>query len=306
VTDDSKNKATQLDALIGIIVKYTGLAAAPAQIEEVRHNLEQALAATPGSLTLVLPAFPFKSVNTAEKVSGPDPDFGEAVALKTLNRLCEELAAVLPVTLRIVSDGHVFNDILGVPDEGVDAYFSRLKAMNTSPHIEFCRLKDLMGQDAPIGDLRAQLVRDFAENMEDVCKKLLSNEGDLSLYRGMKHFMEEEVARAPGESRTHFNKRAGDMAKQIYQRSQAYSKLVAAHFPESFRLSIHPHEDWAEKTPIRLVPSNDRWATPWHNVAVWNKADGSVTLMPRAQAEKAHLQSEKRNGKIWRYVASAG
>lgn len=62
-------------------------------------------------VSMVLPAFPFKSANKSTKVLGTLPDKGEEVALIHLNSLCEEISKVYKhgAWLYIVSDGLVYN-----------------------------------------------------------------------------------------------------------------------------------------------------------------------------------------------------
>lgn len=60
---------------------------------------------------MVLPAFPFKSVNKTTKVLGSLPDKGEEVALRHLDHMCQAIREVYKYGARvyIVSDGLVYN-----------------------------------------------------------------------------------------------------------------------------------------------------------------------------------------------------
>ena len=60
---------------------------------------------------MILPAFPWKSVNKVDKVTGALPDFGEQLAMSHLNGLCESIAEVYEhgAELTIASDGLVYN-----------------------------------------------------------------------------------------------------------------------------------------------------------------------------------------------------
>ena len=62
-------------------------------------------------ISMVLPAFPFKSVNKASKVLGPLPDDGEKTALLHLEDLCKAVEAVYEhgARLIVVSDGLIYN-----------------------------------------------------------------------------------------------------------------------------------------------------------------------------------------------------
>lgn len=62
-------------------------------------------------IRMILPAFPFKSPNSRDKVLGTMPDFGEELALFHLNGLCENIAQVYEhgANVYISSDGLVYN-----------------------------------------------------------------------------------------------------------------------------------------------------------------------------------------------------
>lgn len=62
-------------------------------------------------LEMCLPAFPFKSPNTTDKVLGRVPDRAEEFALAHLNGMCAAVGDVYPpgARLLIISDGLVYN-----------------------------------------------------------------------------------------------------------------------------------------------------------------------------------------------------
>lgn len=82
-------------------------------------------------LEMCLPAFPCKSSNP-DKVTGPDPDRGEELALERLHGFVTEIEKIyMPgAKLWVISDGHVFSDCIGVDDGEVDRYTALLKDMN--------------------------------------------------------------------------------------------------------------------------------------------------------------------------------
>lgn len=61
-------------------------------------------------ITMVLPAFPWKSPNQ-DKVLGYGADLGEEMGLAKLNHLCEEISKVYPYGARLIliCDGPVYN-----------------------------------------------------------------------------------------------------------------------------------------------------------------------------------------------------
>ncbi len=73
---------------------------------------------------LLLPAFPFKSPNTARKVLGELPDKAEELALIHLHEACARISeAYAPgARLTLSSDGRVYADVIGIPDETVNTY----------------------------------------------------------------------------------------------------------------------------------------------------------------------------------------
>lgn len=64
------------------------------------------------SISLLLPAFPWKNPNT-DKVLGPSPDLGEELGLARLNHLCKEVGKIYPrgARLILVADGPVYNGL---------------------------------------------------------------------------------------------------------------------------------------------------------------------------------------------------
>ena len=62
-------------------------------------------------IKMILPAFPFKSPNSRDKVLGTLPDFGEELALAHLNGLCQNITEIYApgADVYISSDGLVYN-----------------------------------------------------------------------------------------------------------------------------------------------------------------------------------------------------
>lgn len=101
-------------------------------------------------IPLVLPAFPWKSVNKKEKVTGALPDLGEVLALGRLDHLCKEIQEIYTPGARvtITSDGLVYNDLLGISDEEVYDYGAALRQIPDQKgykNIDFIRIMNLLG-----------------------------------------------------------------------------------------------------------------------------------------------------------------
>ena len=63
------------------------------------------------AIKMILPSFPWKSVNAVDKVTGKLPDLGEELALARLNALCKDVAEVYEpgAEVTIATDGLVFS-----------------------------------------------------------------------------------------------------------------------------------------------------------------------------------------------------
>jgi SAM-dependent methyltransferase len=83
-----------------------GWAAKPMFMGRVLKQLEHGKA-----IRMIMPAFPWKSINKVDKVTGILPDLGEELALARLNKLCEEIRTVYPPggQIYLATDGLLFD-----------------------------------------------------------------------------------------------------------------------------------------------------------------------------------------------------
>lgn len=225
---------------------------------------------------IVLPAFPAKSSNR-EKTMGVLPDLGEVLALQRLDNLCKEIQkAYSPgAEILICSDGRVFNDLVLVSDTAVNAYqkgISKIIADFSLTHLKTFNLDDVFS-DHTYSEMRKELMNGYTSHAQI----------ERSLFNGIHRFIfEDRLVLAPRESREKTRQEAKEIAYQVVERSQAWGKLVEAHFPDAVRLSIHPQSADSEKIGIRLLPSDNIWRTPWHSV-VFVQGEKAV-LIPRKEA----------------------
>lgn len=253
-------------------------------LPRVQHFVSQNL-----PIQMVLPAFPAKSPNLG-KVLGTRPDTAERLALRQLQTVCEEIGELYPpgASITICSDGHVFSDLVGVPDETVTAYNSEIRQligeMNLG-RLNFFNLQDLYAQpDYP--RLRDQLLPHFSEPLEQIRKRVKECPPDRHLFDGLHRFLFEDYAAThPQASRNRARQLTKDLTYQVMARSNAWGRIVAMHFPEALRLSIHPQMSHSDKIGILLTPAEDNWVTPWHGVALLRDQD--YLLTKREAAEKA-------------------
>ncbi|KAH6839634.1 Pyoverdine/dityrosine biosynthesis protein-domain-containing protein [Chaetomium sp. MPI-CAGE-AT-0009] len=199
--------------------------------ERVRHFTDQN-----APVELCLPAFPCKSSN-GDKVTGPDPDRGEELALERLHGFVEAVERVYEpgAKMWVISDGHVFSDCIGVNDADVDAYGEKLKQMNhavgtrrgNTDRVGFKSLVDLfqlaaVASDEGLSNLTRRLnipTIDHHVNTEvteeaELCRRILmagcgpqksavrakidsKDPAITALYRGFSRFMLEDLEHHP-------------------------------------------------------------------------------------------------------------
>ena len=250
------------------------------------------------AIALVLPAFPAKAPNRA-KVLGTLPDAAERAGLEALSELVGDIAAVHPpgATLVICSDGHVFADAVGVPDEAVVAYRRHLRAMIddvAGPNIRLFDLTDAYGEARPV-EARRMLLDAHAPSVDEIRARAAACPSARAQLDGIHRFLFEDETVRSLLSRSQVRRLTRARAYEVVRRSEAWGRLVAARFPRAIRLSVHPQPDVSAKIGIVLVPASDRWLTPWHAVLV---VDGTrARLMRRHEAEGLGAVVVEKNGR---------
>ncbi|MGN9758610.1 L-tyrosine/L-tryptophan isonitrile synthase family protein [Streptomyces sp. SD31] len=238
-------------------------------------------------IVFTLPGFPCKSPNPA-KTLGHLPDMGERLSLTFLDRLCAEIERIHPPGARVVicSDGHVFGDLIRVPDAHTDAYSDELRAFirqSDLHHLSVFDLRDVLG-DLPHDAKRAHVHHHYAPTLEALRTEVRTDARTLDLYRGITRFLVEDTADFAG-TRSALQRECRRRAYGVIQRSRAWGGVIDDHHPRAVRLSIHPQPAGARKFGIRLLDAPDAWTTPWHSAAL-RERDGTWTLMPRARAQR--------------------
>ncbi|POR36253.1 Spore wall maturation protein DIT1 [Tolypocladium paradoxum] len=240
---------------------------------------------------MCLPAFPFKSPNTSVKVLGKLPDRAEELALAHLNGLCKAIADVHPpgAKLTIISDGLVYNDLLGVPDKDVWAYGETLRALAVDKgfdNIVFSRLRDLVSIALPekldemtyvanASNFRRALLNTFSRpdwewkvtDLADVYP-LQDDRSKTRYKRGIEYIAKEMMMR--GDVGLLSRPRVGTRLTRL----QAFASAVRQKYKDHVRLSIHPSTG-AAKLSISPLPTTSMYTTPWH-CTVGFKLDGTV------------------------------
>lgn len=249
---------------------------------------------------LVLPAFPGKSPNRA-KVLGTLPDMAEERALEYLDSLAASIREIHPPGAEIVicSDGRVFSDAVGIPDDDITAYHRELRTMIAAlPHggvslFTLDQVPELAG--LPHDTMRTVLTERHAVPLDQLRYGVRHGE-ELPLYRAITRFLFEDGNTPEYKgSRAALQRDARARAYVVIQRSKAWGEFLAQRFPGSVRLSIHPQPCSALKLGIRLGESTGTWLTPWHGVAV--DLGGRLVLMKRSEAEALDCDLVERGGR---------
>lgn len=239
-------------------------------------------------LIFVLPAFPAKSPSQ-HKTRGKLPDYGEVLALKNLQGLCDQLSALYPpgAKVAICSDGRVFSDVVNVSDQSIDLYGEGIKTIIAEYDLRSLTVlsMDDLYPDRNPEELRKILNDFYAASPAEVKTQVLVDDNARQLFNGIHRFLlEDALEMNPHRSKNSLSQETKKNAYELLRRSNAWSELLREHFREALRLSIHPHPLHHEKFGIKLVPSSSKWATPWHNVVV--KIKDRYELMHHREALK--------------------
>ncbi|MFI6040935.1 L-tyrosine/L-tryptophan isonitrile synthase family protein [Nocardia sp. NPDC051321] len=252
----------------------------------------------------VIPAFPAKSRNH-RKTLGRLPDLGERLALDSMQSFCEQISAVYApgAVVTICSDGHVFSDVLGIPDEHVDDYGAELvRIIRTSGGgaIGLYGLRDAM-PDLTWDERRRELLDRHADTVDEIREAVRTQVAARRMFNGIHRFITEDHAvLLPELSATQRRNRAKRTTYEVVQRSQAWSHVVEQAFPAAVRLSIHPQAKHSRKIGFHLLRTADSWLTPWHGVVL----DDGVrhVLVKRAEAEELGGRLVWRNSRPSHFV----
>lgn len=186
-------------------------------------------------------------------------------------------------------------DLLGVPDHTVWAYGQALRQLTKTKgytHIDFARLKDLLGNSslreetddmaycASAPSVRLALMHRYgALNWDAITSEsyVKNDENKRLTYCGYLKFLSMDLATAfpvgAGRTKSAFKKGVEVIAKSMLKRGEAFARAVRENYPDHVRLSIHPSTG-EDKISINVLPIS-RSITPWHG-AVAILIDGTV------------------------------
>lgn len=254
-------------------------------------------------IPFVMLGFPMKSGNQRDKVIGNLPDFAEEVALKNFNQFGNQIKEVYSpgIDFQIISDGYAFNDILGIANHTVAAYQEVGQDMITSINapVSWYNLTDFYNSKTSLPSARTKLMEQFAVSEIELQNRILNDPDVNILYRGMIHFMQEELAPNGYPSRNQLQVAAKKLTREMMMRNEAYSQLIRSEFDSSIRLSMHHSLNNGSKYSFQLVPGTNAKHSPWHCVLALE--NGEYITMHKKDAEALGLELIYKNGRPYFY-----
>ncbi|KAL9595587.1 MAG: hypothetical protein Q9219_006351 [cf. Caloplaca sp. 3 TL-2023] len=249
-------------------------------------------------VSMALPAFPFKSPNKATKVLGSLPDMGEQISLLHLQGVCSAIKGVYKQggEVYIVSDGLMYNDILGITDAEVYRYSQALQQMAKDcgcNDIKFLPFTNLLGgvSDAAEPTTEEAYLKDVSYFRDQIMERYtpegfnveshLAKDADATLtYRGYIKFLETDLATRPADAepktKSQMKKMYEEIAKKMMVRGKAFAASIAQNVGGPIRLSIHASTE-VSKLSMSLIPQVGKSHTPWHS-SLSRAIDGSITM----------------------------
>ncbi|KAJ5964570.1 Pyoverdine biosynthesis [Penicillium vulpinum] len=267
-------------------------------------------------VTMVLPAFPWKSPNQ-DKVLGDGADLGEELGLAKLNHLCEEISKVYPYGARLIliCDGPVYNDLVGVPDDKYYDYGMELRKIAQEKHfssIQFIRLTNLLrlgdGEKIPKADYlhlvpacREKLMSPtYFDPRFDIDHELETNPDTKTTYESYFSRISEDIKWAKGfdpllaADPALYAVEVSKRTKTMINRLIAYEAVINATLGKHIRLSIHPSLG-RNKISIPLLRQGDLFGDmPWH---------ASVVVLPNGEIKTGNSREFR---KIYEVVMRHG
>ncbi|KAL8995488.1 MAG: hypothetical protein Q9169_004782 [Polycauliona sp. 2 TL-2023] len=253
---------------------------------------------TGSPVKMCLPAFPFKSANKVHKVLGTLPDKAEELALDRLDTMCARIQDIYPpgAKLTIISDGLVYNDLLGISDRDTWAYgeaFRHMAIRKGLKNIDFSRLKDLVAFPLPekldeityvanATNFRRYLFNAYGKADLDMDYEIANNPDTQLTYLGYRRFLESDLKYIfplnAGRSNRGYKNGVRYLAKEMLIRGYAFAAAVKVAFPQYLRLSIH-QSTGEHKISMSLLNTKTGFTTPWH-CSVALMADGEWMSAP--------------------------
>lgn len=215
---------------------------------------------------------------------------GEQVSIETFDRFTSEIKKVYPkgAKIRIMSDGFVFNNLLGVHDNTVHQYKEICLDMAKGTSFEIIDLHDFY-TGLSLQQKREKLMSQFGITTEKLEQEILYNADVNWLYKGMIRFMFEELAMKSFSSRNQHQKEAKKLARNMMFANEAYSNIVNHNFSSAIRLSMHPSLNNGRKFSFQMISEHSHHSA-WHSAILMNQYTEEITTIHRKDAIEEGLE----------------
>lgn len=255
------------------------------------------------SIEFAMLGFPFKSTNERDKVLGKLPDQAEQATLDNFAQFNRDIKKVYEpgVHVSIISDGYIFNDLLGVEDKTVAEYGDISKHLQCAAPMKWYDLNSFYAGPT-LASKRNKVMEHFGISNVRLEQAILTDLDVNLLYRGMIHFMQEEESWKDYPSKSQLQKAAKKLAREMMFRNEAYSNLVRQEFSDHIRLSMHPSINNGEKYSFQLIPGKNAHHSAWH-CALVIKGEELIT-MHKIEAERLGYEKVFINGRPFYFTAA--
>lgn len=272
----------------------TGKALLAAKVEQYVNNGQP--------IGFAMLGLPFKSTNSRDKVLGELPDLGEELTIENFETFNTQVKQVYQpgIKMLVASDGYMFNDLLGVHNQVVNRYKVITESFRSNQTVEILDINSFyLGND--IATNRQKIVDQFGYTWEKLEQEMLFNADVNILYKGMIHFMEEELANKDFPSNSQRHKEAKKLARDMMLRNEAYNQLVRHELGDYIRLSMHQSVNNGYKFSFKLIPGQHTQFSPWHSSIVM-RGNEAIT-MHKADAERAGYTLQYRGKQPYNFTA---
>lgn len=276
----------------------------PLFMEKVMSQLEKG-----EPVKMILPAFPWKSINKVDKVTGVLPDLGEELALARLNQMCEDIRTVYPMggQVWLATDGLVFDDVVGIPDLETWTYSERLfqitQECGFDQNIRLLRVMDILGYTAGrkldwelyislAQRCRDHLMASYGRTEDEVRAMMREDSDTLLTYCGFIRFLESDLRYShiatTATSGQKYRKCVKKVAINMMIRAESFTKLLQSSYTDYVRLSIHPSTGTVKLSiPLIITGTGEFPRTPWHS-SIALSVTGVYSTVHRKNVQETH------------------
>lgn len=276
-----------------------------------REKLAESIDAFVGrgqTIEFAMLGFPFKSTNHRDKTIGELPDLAEEVAFRNFRDFHQRVKAEYAPGARItvVSDGFIFNDLMGADDKIVDSYHEVNTSWAKDAGVQLLSLRDFFSSSTTNSGMREKVLGSFGIDEIELERRILYDANVQELYRGMIRFMTGDIAIREFTSNSQLHKAAKKLAREMMLRNEAYSQFMAHELKsrtDYIRLSMHHSTNNGTKYSFQLIPSPKAWTSPWH-CALAIEEDGSMATIHRKDAIELGMELVHQSGRPYYFQAA--